>query len=405
MSRGNLAFLCVSACLILGSVGMTAPISPYLVARFVSEDGAQAWHNSALFTVYNLCAFLAIPTLGALSDRRGRKPILAWCLLGSAVGYAYFALAQWLGGLYLSRLLDGITGGNIAILFASMSDQVPKEERVRYFGILGACSGMGFVVGPALGTVASMWGGETAPPLLAALLCLANCFWCLLGFRETLKAPNLKPMTWRDINPLGVFHQVQVPGLRPLLLCAFFVMVPFAVLQSNITVLAKQHLGWLPAEASKLFLVVGVVNITVQGAFLPRLRGFSERFLVVLGLLFMMSAFVLIGVAYRQASSAFLYSAIALFALGNSLQGPALTSWISSLGDADQQGGLQGANQSVQALARVVGPLLGGWAYQKISPASPYQAGLVVFLLALLVLLPAGRKPSEKFQGHPVSSK
>jgi len=384
---------------------MTAPISPYLVARFVTEDGAQAWHNSALFTVYNLCAFLAIPTLGALSDRRGRKPILAWCLLGSAIGYAYFALAQWLGGLYLSRLLDGITGGNIAILFASMSDQVPKEERVRYFGILGACSGLGFVVGPALGTLASLWGGETAPPLLAAFLCLANFSWCLLGFRETLKTPNPNPIGWKEINPLGVFYQVPLPGLRPLLMCAFFVMVPFATLQSNITVLAKQHLGWLPAEASKLFLVVGVVNITVQGAFLPRLRALSERLLVVLGLLCMMSAFVLIEVAYRQASSGLLYGAIALFALGNSLQGPALTSWISRLGDAEQQGGLQAANQSVQALARVVGPLLGGWAYQQISPASPYQAGLVVFLLALLVLIPTGRKRSDFFQGDPVSSR
>jgi DHA1 family tetracycline resistance protein-like MFS transporter len=182
-------------------------------------------------------------------------------------------------------------------------------------------------------------------------------------------------------------------------------MVPFAGLQSNITVLAKQHLGWLPAEASKLFLVVGVVNVTVQGLVLPRLRACSERFLVVLGLFTMMAAFGLVEVAYRYSSSAVLYSAIAIFALGNSLHGPALTSWISSLGDADQQGGLQAAHQSVQALARVVGPLLGGWAYQQISPASPYQAGLVVFLLALLSLRFAAQRPSEIFQGDPVSSK
>lgn len=366
----------------LGAVGMTAPITPYLVAEHVADPAAQAWHTSALYTIYNLCAFLALPTLGALSDRRGRKPVLCWCLLGSALGYFYFGWTSWLGGLYLSRLIDGLTGGTFAVIYASVADRVPPQERVRFFGWLGAAAGMGFVVGPGLGTLISHFVGAPGPPLLAGALCLINLLWCMARYEETLDQREQSPMSWREMNPVSAFLGLDLPHVRRLLLASFLYMVPFAALQSNSNLLNKQYLGWDATRASALFLLIGVVGVIMQGGVLPRLRRMGEGRLLAIGTAGMSLAFVLVAVAFYARSTPLMFASAGVFAAGNALFAPTLTKTISGLAGGEAQGRLQGANQSAQSLARVVGPLLASWLYASVSPASPYEWGAGLFVVA-----------------------
>ena len=390
-SRSLLVFLCLTACLNLATIGLTVPVSPYIVGQFIADPGNLAWHNSTLFTVYNICAFAAIPLLGSLSDRFGRRPLLSLCLLGSTLGYIIFALATDLPTLYASRVLDGVTGGNFAILFAIMADHTNPGTRTKYFGLLGAASGMGFVVGPGLGTlVASM--GTKAPVWVAAGLFGFNFLWAL---RALPSVEGDHEATSETLNPFASLLAVgDVPRLGPLLMASFLSMVPFAALQATLSVLAKQSLGWTVREVSAVFLVIGLTGVFTQGFLLRRwLSGWSERRLVWVGSTLMVISFVLVVVAADEGHPSLLYWTMALFALGQGMQGPAITSLVSGSGGPHMQGRLQGANQSVQALGRVIGPLLGGYAYYHLGPTSSYLYGWVLFLGAGLFTDLALRRP------------
>src|SRR5258707_6874907 len=170
-------FILFTALLTLAGVGILTPIVPFIVGKYVARaDGA--FVVSLLFTSYSLCQFLAVPTLGALSDRFGRRPVLLISLLGSAAGYLIFGLGGALWVLFLGRIIDGLTGGNIATIYAYGADITEPKDRTHFFGLLGAAAGMGFVMGPALGGLLyKLTNSFEAPLYFAAALTLANTVW------------------------------------------------------------------------------------------------------------------------------------------------------------------------------------------------------------------------------------
>lgn len=328
--------------------------------------------------------------LGALSDRFGRRPILLISLFGSALGYIIFGIGGALWVLFLGRIIDGVTGGNIATIYAYAADISTPEERTRFFGVLGAVSGLGFVFGPALGGLAWRVTGIYESPLyLAAALTLLNTLWGYFAMPESLpvenRSTNLPLAKFNPFTQLTIIFRL--PQLQFLLVATFIWSLAFALLQSNITHLSENHFGWQPDGAALLLTLVGAVTIFTQGFLIRKLlTRFSEARLAMLGLFLLAVGFGIIGIAILAEQANLLFLSAIFVALGNGMTLPSLSGLLSQGVTAREQGMAQGGGQSMQALGRVFGPLWGGWTYQEISHAAPYLSGMLGLLLAVLIV-------------------
>jgi DHA1 family tetracycline resistance protein-like MFS transporter len=387
--RNALIFILITAFLNLAGIGLIGPVSAFLVERYLTTPEEVAVASGLLFTSYSFFQFLAVPALGVLSDRFGRRPVLLLCLLGSALGYLLFGIGGALWVLFVGRIIDGITGGNLAAIFAYIADLTQPQERTRYYGLVGAVSGLGFVIGPAVGGALSQLGGTTAPVYFAAFITLLNMIWGYFAMPESL-APEkrITQINVTRLNPLSQLIDVfRLPQLRWLLLASFIFTLPFALLSANLTVLGKDYLGAQPADIAVVFTVFGLVGIIVQGGLIrPLIARFGEFNLAVAGaVISAVGLFILSTIPTVRETWDILLGA-AVFALGNGLLTPTLTGLISQAVGARDQGRAQGGSQAVQALARVLGPIGGSAAYVQISAGSPYWIGALLGILVVVCL-------------------
>lgn len=392
IDRFSLIFILVTNFLNFAGIGLLGPVSPFLVSRYLADPGQLALVNGWLFTSYSLCQFIAVPGLGALSDRFGRRPVLLLCLLGSAFGYLIFGLGGALWMLFLGRIIDGITGGNLGAIYAYVADLTEPQDRTRYYGMLGAVSGFAFVLGPALGGILAKAGGPTAPVFFAAIVSLINVCWGYFAMPESLKPENRSQnIKITQLNPFTQLIRIfRLPQLRWLLLAVLLWTLPFAALQSNLSVLGKDFLGAQPEDVSGIFAIVGVVGIIVQGGLIRvLLKRFSEIQIALVGSAFLVTGFALIGLVPSVRSVPLLIVGTLVFALGNSLFTPSITGLVSQSIGARDQGRVQGGSQSVQAVARVIGPLLGSAVYVYISAGASYFLGAILCGVAALCILAA----------------
>ena len=379
-SQAAIFFMLLTAFLSTMGIGIISPVLPFIVQQYLPNQDNVATVIGWLISLYAICQFIAAPGLGALSDRFGRRPILLLCLFGSALGYALFGWGGALWVLFLGRIIDGLTGGNFSILAAYVSDVTAPEERGSYFGKFGAAAGVGFIIGPVIGGFAARWGYQ-APLYVAAALTLFNMLWGYFFLAESL------PVVQRNVqvglshlNPLtqlrGVFAIVQ---LRWLLLISFLYAFPFAILQSTSSVLIKDSLGWNADGIGLVFLMLGVMDIVVQGGLvsflLPRL---GERKIALLGLFSLVLANSLYALLPALPSAALLFGSVFIYGLGSGLIEPALRGLLSQAAGAGEQGVVQGGAQSLQSLAMVIGPLVGGLLYAQVGHAAPYWLNALI---------------------------
>src|ERR1051326_2695629 len=151
LNRKSLFFLATVTLLNTMGMAIVGPVTPYITQHYLKDADNLAVVVAWMVSIYGLCQLIAAPGLGLLSDRFGRRPVLFVCLAGSALGYLLFGLGGALWVLFLGRIIDGLTGGNFSVLFAYIADISEPEERGKYFGIVGGASGVGFMVGPAIG--------------------------------------------------------------------------------------------------------------------------------------------------------------------------------------------------------------------------------------------------------------
>ncbi|MGZ3675887.1 MAG: MFS transporter [Ktedonobacterales bacterium] len=387
-SRHATFFLITTAFLNTMGFGLFGPVLLFIVQPYVQNPRDLAATVGWLTASYAICQFLAAPGLGLLSDRFGRRPILLLCLLGSAIGYALFGIGGSLWVLFLGRIIDGLTGGNISILFAYVGDTIAPEERGKFFGRLGAILGVGFILGPAIGGLAAKLSLQT-PVFLAAGITVANLIIGYLALPESLshehRATRVRLV---DLNPFATLRNVLgIARLRSLLLVNFCYAFPFAVLLATMGVLAFDRLHWGPAALGLSSLGVGLTDIVVQGVIVQRLLPkLGEIKLAMIALSGMLVSYLLFsGIAF-VASPLLLIVAIVLFAGSGGLAEPALAGLFSRAIDPRQQGAVQGGSQSIQALAQILGPLWGGLLYAKFGPEMPYWSNAVVIGIVLLLI-------------------
>jgi len=384
-------FLYSTAFLNAAGAGIVIPVLPFLAARYASGPAQVASMVGWLETSYSLCAFLAAPVLGVLSDAVGRRPVLLVSIVGSAVGYALFGFAWALPVLFVSRIVDGFTAGNTSTLLAYVGDTTSDEERGRVFGRIGAVAGAGLIVAPALGGLAVHFGGLNAPFFCAAAVTALNAVMGFFFLPESLPKERRQRVMpkWNPFGQLAtLFAWAQV---RPFLLVKGVFMAAFTCVMT-FPLLAKDSLGWGADKVSFIFIVVGVADILVQGFLLGVLdRVLGPTRVLALGLALTVVGFGgFVAVALAPSASggigAFFFAAILALACGEGLFTATFTGLLSRVGGPDAQGQIQGGSQALHELTAMVMPLAATQLYAHGGPSTPYLAALFLTGLAALLL-------------------
>ncbi len=370
--------------------GMVIPFIPL----WAEKHHPSAMTLALLMASYSTMQFLAAPFLGRLSDRFGRRPVLIASLLGSVGGYVLLATANSLPLLFASRILDGISGGNISTAHAVISDITTPENRAKGMGLIGAAFGLGFVCGPALGGLL-MPIAQWLPAAVAAatsLIALAMV-WFLLpetGAGEAERAPSRYGM----LALAGIPAILARPGLLLPLAMVLVITVAFASFEMTFSLLLNQRFG-LDERAIGLMLAgVGVLAAIVQGGLIGRMsRRFGESTLVLTGSLLAMIGLGVLPYAHNVPA---LIAPLVMLAFGMGIAGPSLSSLTSKRARVSEIGEVMGVYQSLSSLGRVIGPFVGGYLFKAVGQAWPYRAGaLLMLVVTAMAMTLVQEKPTE----------
>ncbi|WP_405156781.1 MFS transporter [Paenibacillus sp. FSL K6-0108] len=365
-----------------------APVVPFLVQPYISRPGEQAIVVTLLTSVYAFCVFFASPVLGALSDKYGRRPLLLVCLLGSAIGYLVFGIGGALWVLFTGRIIEGITGGSIGTIFAYFADIIPSEQRTKYFGWVSAVVGVGTVIGPTVGGLLAKID-YSAPMYFGAIITLVNVIYGFFFMPESLDKKNrLNEITLVRLNPfIQLANLLSMKNLNRLLISAFLLWIPNGSLQAVFSQFSMDTFNWKPAIIGLMFSIMGVQDIISQGFIMPKLlKRLSDKQIAILGMISEIIGYSLIALSTLFSFYPLFIVGMFIFGFGDSIFGPSFNGMLSKSVDSSEQGRIQGGSQSIQALARMIGPIIGGQIYVSLGHAAPAIMGMILIAVAIPVL-------------------
>jgi DHA1 family tetracycline resistance protein-like MFS transporter len=378
------AFALVFFIMLLDVIGITiiAPIAPYIVQRY-SDDALAV---SLLTVIYAAAQFVAAPVLGKLGDRYGRRPVLLWSVLGSAVGYLIFGFAGALWLLLVSRAIDGVSGGNLSTASAYIADKSTPETLTKNFTLIGIAWGVGMILGPSLGAVFGQISLE-APAFVAAGLSLISVILGFFFLPESLppEKRETKPLRLHDFNPFASIGEIaRKPRLERLLLAYCLFTFAFNGINSTETLFMIQKFAAEPWQIGVVLALVGVaVIIVVWGLAARVVARFGDKSVAIASLL-------LHGIGLLLAFFApFLWLIFGLKTLNNGISAftyPTLTTLMTGSVSPREVGVLMGVTTALNSLMSVLGPLWAGIIYDHAFPGAPYWSGAIIFALAALLL-------------------
>ena len=354
--------------------GIVVPI----LGRYAERFGASGLEVGLLFASFSLAQLVFAPLLGRLSDRIGRKPVIMISLLGTAVGSFVTGAAGALWVLFLGRILDGASGASVAVAQGAVTDLAPPSERPRLLGLLGAAFGVGFVVGPALGGLASL-GGEHIPFFVAGTVALINAIVAWRRLPETRPADVRHAA--REVAKNDTEAKVRLWGLA---VTGFTAIVAFSGFEATFSLLAGDRFRLTEGGVAAIFVGIGVVLVGVQGGLIRPINAKlgTQRSLQV-GLVLNSAGLIVLSAAENWP---LLIVALALLTVGQGLVTPNLSSLVSGRVPDHRRGEALGFQQGVNAIGRVAGPALAGVLYDHVSIGSPYLVGGALCGVALAVI-------------------
>ena len=356
--------------------GIIVPLLPFYAERF----GASGLTIGLLFGVFSLCQLIASPILGEISDRFGRRPVLIFSLAGTVLSFVMLALAHSVFMLFLARIVDGLSGGNISTARAYVADITEPKDRARAYGIIGAAFGLGFIMGPALsGVLAKV--SITAPIWAAAALTLVATAMAWLWLPETVHRA-----TAGTGNPLkylpGLFRR---PIMRRVMALDFVYWFAFSIFQTTFSLFAARRFGFDASRTGYFFAGFGVLGAVIQGGFIrPIVRRAGDKPTFMAGIV--CSVIGLVAAAFAHSVPMFALALVPL-AFGMGLGHPTISSLISRSARGDEQGRVQGAAGAVESLGRTFGPVWGNGSLQRFGEGSPYASAAAAFLFTGLVMV------------------
>ncbi|WP_371156714.1 TCR/Tet family MFS transporter [Jannaschia sp. 2305UL9-9] len=353
-TRLPIVFIMLTVMIEAVGIGLILPVMPALLEEVQGVGLSQAalW-GGLLASIYALMQFLFSPTIGNLSDRFGRRPVLLLSMAVIFLDYILMAFAHTFWLLLLGRIIAGIAAATMSTATAFMADISSPEKKAQNFGLVSAGFGLGFVLGPAIGGLMAEWGPR-APFWAAAAISGANLVLGLAVLPETLR--RKRPFEWRRANPLGGLIAIRaLPGVGALLAVWFFYQVANWVYPAIWAYFTQSAFGWDARMVGMSLAVYGISMVVVQGGLIrwviPRL---GERRTLAWFLPY--NAAILLGVAFVE--HGWLMLALTPFSAVGALVAPAIQGVISRAASDDQQGELQGVLASITAVAAIASPLL-----------------------------------------------
>jgi DHA1 family tetracycline resistance protein-like MFS transporter len=390
-SKNALRFIFVTLLIDCTGIGIIIPVVPSLIQQLTGANvSAAATYGGWLTFAYAIMQFLFSPVLGGLSDRFGRRPIILISLFGLGIDYIFLFLAPGLFWLFVGRIIAGICGASFTTATAYIADISIPEKRAQNFGMIGAAFGLGFIIGPLLGSVFSQFGVRV-PFLVAAILSLLNWLYGYFVLPESLKLENRRQFEWKRANPLGSLLQLKkYPATLALITSSVLIYIAGHAAQSTWTYFTIERFHWNEQMVGYSIAFVGVSIAAVQGGLIkPIMSRLGQNKAVYFGLGFYIIGFILFSLATK---GWMMFVFMIPYALGG-ITGPAIQAILSAKVPANEQGELQGALTSVISLTSVVGPILmtSLFAYFTSTaspiyyPGAPFMMGAILTVFSFII--------------------
>jgi DHA1 family tetracycline resistance protein-like MFS transporter len=384
--------------------GLILPLLPYYADNF----GASATVVGLLTASYAAAQLIGAPVLGRLSDRYGRRPVLLVSILGTAIGFLLLGLAVPLGTflaglltssvvagnlvavtnimiltvLFVSRILDGVTGGNISVAQAYITDITDEENRARGLGLIGAAFGLGFVLGPAVGGALSAGGRYAVPAYFAAGLAFLNWIavylWLPESLTDEIKAQLAKLPSRAIFSVSELVGAMRRPRFGPLLHVRLFYGIAFAMFTGIFALWALYRLQLDSTQTGYILAYFGILIVLVQGVAIGRLaKRFRESRLILASTAILAASLF----AWAIASSVLVLLVVAIpLAFASGVLNTIINSSISKSVYPEEVGGALGVSASVESLTRVIGPVAGAFLLDMLAPWAPGVLGALIMV-------------------------
>lgn len=366
--------------------GMFITLSPFLARHF----NASAFEIGLLMSCYSVMQFLFSPFWGKMSDRYGRRPILLLSILGGTLSYLGLAFSYSLWWMFLCRSFAGLFAANISTAHAAITDVTTKDQRAAGMGMIGAAFGLGFIIGPALGSgfgyLGKMLGdapplGIFFPALMAFVITALNLVWAYFALPETRTQKSTRAVRGSWMSELNIMNNTS-PLVFRLIVIFFLANLAMPLMEVMLSPFVSDRFGWGLIETGAGFAIVGLIMAFTQG-FLVRkvIPKWGERKTLTYGYFILAFSFFLIALSHSISTLGF---AMICMAIGHGLSRPSLLAMVSLASKEDEQGEVMGATQSASSLGRILGPMMGGWMYTNAGMGSPFVLAGILTILGML---------------------
>ncbi len=394
-----LGFIFVTVFIDVLGLGVIIPVLPKLLEQIGHVDVSMASQLSGYLTfAYALMQFIFSSVLGNLSDRYGRRPVLLLSLFGFGIDYLLMAFAPTVFWLFVGRIIAGIAGASSTTATAYIADVSTGDKRAANFGLIGAATGLGFIVGIGLGGYLGDVGLKI-PFMVAAGLALLNALYGYFVLPESLAPENRRPFDWRRANPVAALKRLnRYPAISGLVSAFTLVYIASKAVETVLAFFLIEKFKWSMSSISSLGIFIGVLLIGIQGGLIrliiPKLG--QERSIVT-GLLFYAIGLTLIAFATQGWQ---MYLFMIPYCLGG-ISGPALQGLMTSKVEANEQGELQGGLNSLVSITTVIGPLLMSSLFAHFTnpktssiyfPGAPYLLGAILMLTSTFIAIASFKK-------------
>jgi multidrug resistance protein len=360
---------------------MVIPLLPF----YAVELGGTGMVVGVLVSSYSVAQLLSSPVWGRVSDRHGRRPALILGLFFSVAAYVIFSFATSLWLLLLSRVVQGAGGGTVGVIQAYVADASEPDQRARSLGWISAATNLGVAIGPVLGSISVAWGRE-APGLIAAGLCLVNIVFAWRFLRESHDITVPRPVGSRERRSgealWGVVKHSREPASRLIWIYAI-AMGSFQAMTAILALFLAFRFNVTAETIGYFFMYIGAISVLTRAGILgPLVDRVGEARLSRLGIVLLSVGLATIPLTHTYVPLAL---AVALVPLGTAFTFPCLTSLLSRIIDRHERGLYMGVQQTFGGVARVIGPLWAGWAYDHLGVGVPFWTAAVLVAATLLL--------------------